>query len=800
DGDYGLIAPKDILAADGVTVATPAGTPIPANGWKKNGVLEADCLMCHLGGYSWRNRAATLAGGAGLAGVAAFKMAPVVGAGWATVTIAAAPAFPPTASAVGPVDYSLGLANGTLATNALNQLVIPLGKVGATPQANCRGCHAVPDTKKAGRVLAATNDVHTARSIGCTACHPNASGPLVPGGQLEHQIGKGDITIGSVRDDLDNTGLSCSDCHLGGKAPAGMLAPDPTRAHASLPSLHFASLACQACHIRYMESDPASTTLQVPELVYEMSTTGSQKVSTWDKYFASVGPAGAPYRWYPAVRPWKGKLTTVKPLLTAYYGDWLSGTGDLAIIRPLPLRLVRKALTGSYPPGGARLATIPLTGGGLDPANPVQYRRSDIQASLNALAAAADTANPDPTAATIVVRPVLIRAGKVYYLDAAGNVQFFESAVAESHDFAINHNVVPKRDPANPALKPGPYGAGGCTDCHSAGSTFFFGKQLREPAEDQFLDSAGTIPNPNAGQPRFVEHWEAMGYSQVRVAALTGGQVPVYVRMYGNAPGSSVTGAGIDCRFDIGSCSTVVAQGGTLVLTASAGVGSVVTGWTGCASVSADGRACTFSGVGAVDGLGGTKLVTVTFGAPVQTTPVTGSGINLSVVGTGWGNVSGGAFNCNMGTQGACNAALPDTTVVTLTANPGPNTTFVSWQGCTPVAGAPAQCTATVAGTTGVTALFSDGSGGGPYSPTQALVVRVFSSSGSTITGGGISCGAGGDQICRIDPATGSTVTLTANPAGGATFLRFEGCDSTSGTTCSVNMTKPRLVVGYFSR
>ncbi|WP_176065578.1 InlB B-repeat-containing protein [Anaeromyxobacter diazotrophicus] len=800
DGDYGFIAPKNVMSADGLTVVTPAGTPIPAAGWKKNGVLQADCLMCHLAGYSWKNRAATLAGGAGLPGVAAFKVAPTMGAGWGTVTIAAAPAFPPTASAVGPVDYALGVTGGTLVVDAQNQLVIPLGKIGPTPQANCRGCHAIPDTKKSGRTLAATNDVHTAAAIGCTACHPNAAG--VPGGRLEHQIGKGDITIGSVRDDLDNTGLSCADCHLGGKAPAGLFAPDPTRAHASIAPLHFAALACQACHVRYMEDDPSTTSVDVPELVYEMSTTGSQKVSTWDRYFASVGPAGAPFRWYPAVRSWKGKLTTVKPLLTAYYGDWLSGTGDGAIIRPLPLRLVRKVLTGAYPPGGARLGALPLTGGGPDAANPVQYRRSDIQASLTALAAEVDTANDDPAAdKTIAVRPVLIRAGKVYYLDDAGKVEFFDSAVAESHDFAINHNVVPKRDPADPSLKPGPYGAGGCTDCHSAGSTFFFGKQLIEPAEDEFLDAAGTVPNPNAGQPRFIARWEAMGYSEFRVASLTGERVPVAVRMLGSGPGSTVTGGGIDCRFAGGLCTTTVAQGSALVLTANPGVGAAISSWAGCTSVSADELTCTLSVAGGATGLNTGKVVTATFGAPAQTTPVTGSGLNLSVVGTGWGTVSGGGFNCNLGTQGACNGALADGTLVTLTATPGPNTALVSWQGCTPSAGAPAQCTVTVAGTTAVTALFSNGSGGGPYSPTQALVVTVGSLvAHNTITGGGIACASGTGGTCRIDPATGSTITLTAAPAAGSAFLRFEGCTSTpTPTTCTVTMTQPTHVTGYFS-
>src|SRR5512139_1657818 len=68
DGDYGFVNPAN-------------GVPGVAN-WSKTGVLEADCLMCHLNQYatapgtanhnaglSWHKRTATLRG-IGVAGVA----------------------------------------------------------------------------------------------------------------------------------------------------------------------------------------------------------------------------------------------------------------------------------------------------------------------------------------------------------------------------------------------------------------------------------------------------------------------------------------------------------------------------------------------------------------------------------------------------------------------------------------------------------------------------------------------------------------------------------------------------------
>lgn len=148
---------------------------------------------------------------------------------------------------------------------------------------------------------------------------------------------------------------------------------------------------------------------------------------------------------------------------------------------------------------------------------------------------------------------------------------------------------------------------------------------------------------------------------------------------------------------------------------------------------------------------------------------MTTSGINLSVAGTGWGNVSGAGLNCNLGSIGACNAELASGTAVTLTATAGPNTAFVSWSG--------------------------------QYSPTPALVVTIASLvPHNAVTGGGISCISGIGGVCRVDPATGSTVTLTAAPASGSTFVGFGGCTSTpTPTTCTVTLTQPTLVTARFN-
>jgi len=47
--------------------------------WTKSGVSEADCLICHLKGYQWKEKGGNTKGGG------SFKYGPTVGAGWANI-------------------------------------------------------------------------------------------------------------------------------------------------------------------------------------------------------------------------------------------------------------------------------------------------------------------------------------------------------------------------------------------------------------------------------------------------------------------------------------------------------------------------------------------------------------------------------------------------------------------------------------------------------------------------------------------------------------------------------------------
>jgi len=58
----------------------------------------------------------------------------------------------------------------------------------------------------------------------------------------------------------------------------------------------------------------------------------------------------------------------------------------------------------------------------------------------------------------------------------------------------------------------------------------------------------------------------------------------------------------------------------------------------------------------------------------------------------------------------------------------------------------------------------------------------------------GINCG----PTCSASYNSGTVVTLTATPAFGSLFTGWSGCDTVSGSTCSVTMSAARSVTASF--
>jgi hypothetical protein len=432
--------------------------------WGKSGVLEADCLICHLKGYNWKKRALAVRGGF-------LYEAPMVGAGWfkdLKVSKPAVPSAKPKAISF-RTDYTQ--------TNIADPANLAAFITGEVPDKNCWNCHIMPESIKRGRSWEPETDVHKAKGLTCTYCHPSGE---------NHEIAKGDVLAGSVRDDLDGTMKGCIDCHLKG---ADDRAPKPDH---KFPDLHIEKITCGACHIPYKTNAATS--------VIDNATTGhSIKYLTTD--FLSNDPLNpnrscqrAPKNsWCPGFVKYKGKIRPVDPMQAIWWGDW-----DRASHRVIPVPLWRiRDFTGANAKNKFSITNFALLDAlkGSKAVNTAE----EIKTYLNAL-----SEGKDRFGCRIVYHsPVLVKGGMIYYLE---NNQL-NKAMMPTKDggfkcceaFDLSHNVVSGKL----AL-----GATGCKECHQKPSPFFNRKILIDPFNRD-------------GRPVYKEAWEILGYSKKKMQKLT---------------------------------------------------------------------------------------------------------------------------------------------------------------------------------------------------------------------------------------------------------------------------------------
>ncbi len=235
--------------------------------------------------------------------------------------------------------------------------------------------------------------------------------------------------------------------------------------------------------------------------------------------------------------------------------------------------------------------------------------------------------------------------------------------------------------------------------------------------------------------------------------------------------GGNIAGEDIDCDTGDADCTTDVTLGSTLTVVETPDEGFVFGGWSGACSGTS--RSCTLQ-------MDDNKTATGTFRKP-----------RLSVSVNGNGTVTGGGIACTSGSSSGCSADEASGQDVSLTATPGSGGAFTSWSGCTSSSGA--SCTVTMSGDKSVTANFTGGSTGPTTFP---LSVSVTGS--GTVTGGGLTCGEGG-TACSATLASGTNVTLAAEPSSGETFQTWGGACNGSARTCSLTMSAARSVTATFS-
>ncbi|MFY9271246.1 MAG: DUF1565 domain-containing protein [Candidatus Manganitrophaceae bacterium] len=243
------------------------------------------------------------------------------------------------------------------------------------------------------------------------------------------------------------------------------------------------------------------------------------------------------------------------------------------------------------------------------------------------------------------------------------------------------------------------------------------------------------------------------------------------VNKSGNGSGTVTSDpAGINCG-PTSTCSATFNIGTRITLTARQSDNSTFTSWSGCDTT--DRNSCTVT-------MDRAKIATATFTA--LTVPLT-----VTRTGTGAGSVTSDPAGINCGTT--CEAPFPIGTVVTLTAAPSANSTFVRWEGaCT---GTERTCRVTMDGPKAVTAIFN-------IQMFTLTVTKGGHGRGAvTSNPGGIDCGPT-ETTCSTAFASGTPVALTATADTGSTVAEFGGCAG-EPPTCSVTITADATVTVTFN-
>lgn len=419
-------------------------TPDGRSHFKASGTLEAECLMCHMGGYSLEKRNAQVAS-------RNYRWAATAGASLGEIR--------------GKV-FSSDLGEGhwdfstrpSVAYNWKGRSFTGEGKLSGrlirqkVSASSCLMCHGETQAFHTGTLHRAQDDVHVKAGLSCTDCHGLAQ--EVPGGRLSHRIGSKDLAGG-----FQKTGLkTCITCHLGdgyaleNRGSAGK-APNPTDIHAEkLPnaSFHLRLFACTACHAT---SQPARGAylldLSTGSAFWYTSDLRAIRISS-----QAAGPAPEPWKPWLAILDLKGMQGLRYVPVSLHTAQWFGFRDAQGRIRPVDL----KAVAGAYRLcSGITFVEVKDTAGKRLKL-PTVATAGDMGKMLSALDRSGG------------IKSVFV-SDKVYELKA-GKVVSSDLPFSNTLSLPVWHNV-------QPVAKKQTYGAKGCTDCHGDKADFFTRMKVR---------------------------------------------------------------------------------------------------------------------------------------------------------------------------------------------------------------------------------------------------------------------------------------------------------------------------------
>jgi len=228
--------------------------------------------------------------------------------------------------------------------------------------------------------------------------------------------------------------------------------------------------------------------------------------------------------------------------------------------------------------------------------------------------------------------------------------------------------------------------------------------------------------------------------------------------------GGTITSApaGISCTS--GSCAYVFNPTTVVTLTASPNAGATFIGWSG--------GACTGNGPCVVT-MSQLQSINAAFTVP----------LNVSRYNNGGGTVVSTPGGINCGGGGACTNSYVYGTELALTAVPDSGATFNQWTGCDSINAN--TCNVNMNAVKNVQVKFA-----------YPVTVAKNGTGGGTVTGAGLTCG----PTCSGSFGYGDSIVLVATPDATSTLAGWTGCDSVSGSTCTVSATSARTVSATFTR